>query len=129
MSDVIERLNCWAGEIDNDGTPSQAGPSANDLREVAAEIASLRAQLDGMKRAAEVRDRTVSALNETCVNQGFEIADLKAKLDGARRKAIEDAARTAENYEVQHELNGQIARAIRRNIAKDIRALLSESKT
>ncbi|ADJ21947.1 hypothetical protein Hden_1540 [Hyphomicrobium denitrificans ATCC 51888] len=72
-------------------------PTAIEAKD--AEIASLRAQLDGVKRAAEVRDGTVAALNETCVNQGFEIADLKTKLDEARtdRDAYKrDAARALE---------------------------------
>ena len=57
------------------GAPDGIWMPFDVLEQIGAEITSLRAQLDGMKRAAEVRDGTVSALNETCVNQGFEIAE------------------------------------------------------
>lgn len=106
------------------GAPDGIWMPFDVLEQIGAEITSLRAQLDGMKRAAEVRDGTVSALNETCVNQGFEIADLKTKLDEARRKAIEECAAIADRWtSPEQRLHGH------GGAGAEILALLSESKS
>jgi hypothetical protein len=42
---VVERLRDGAIEIDNDGTASQVGPTADDLREAAARIETLERAL------------------------------------------------------------------------------------
>ena len=106
-----------------------------------AEIASLRAQLDAAKCKIEELG-THCALHESLAH-GYtdEIAELQCRVDEARRKAIEDAAKTAEAFAKNHgvqwgdrkrfELH-DIQRAVNGAcglIAEDIRALLSESKT
>ena len=88
-----------------------------------AEIASLRAQLDAAKCKIEELG-TLCALHES-LPHGYtdEIAELQSRVDEARRKAIEECAAIAEqdrdfcDYDTASE------------IAKSIRALLSESKT
>ena len=63
-----------------------------------------------------------------------EIASLRAQLDEARRKAIEECARIADEYEGEG-LDGKFMREggdgvrTKLDIAKSIRALLSESKS
>ncbi len=42
---VVERLRAGAIEIDNDGTPSQVGPSSDELREAADRIETLERAL------------------------------------------------------------------------------------
>lgn len=106
-----------------------------------AEITSLRAQLDEAKCKIEELG-THCALHESLAH-GYtdEIAELQCRVDEARRKAIEDAAKTAEAFAKNHvvqwgdrkrfELH-DIQRAVNGAcglIAEDIRALLSESKT
>jgi len=106
-----------------------------------AEITSLRAQLDAAKCKIEELG-THCALHESLAH-GYtdEIAELQCRVDEARRKAIEDAAKTAEAFAKNHgvqwgdrkrfELH-DIQRAVNGAcglIAEDIRALLSESKT
>ena len=106
-----------------------------------AEIASLRAQLDEAKCKIEELG-THCALHESLAH-GYtdEIAELQCRVDEARRKAIEDAAKTAEAFAKNHgvqwgdrkrfELH-DIQRAVNGAcglIAEDIRSLLSESKT
>lgn len=106
-----------------------------------AEITSLRAQLDEAKCKIEELG-THCALHESLAH-GYtdEIAELQCRVDEARRKAIEDAAKTAEAFAKNHgvqwgdrkrfELH-DIQRAVNGAcglIAEDIRALLSESKS
>jgi len=115
-------------------------PSFIEL-EAAAEITSLRAQLDAAKCKIEELG-THCALHESLAH-GYtdEIAELQCRVDEARRKAIEDAAKTAEAFAKNHgvqwgdrkrfELH-DIQRAVNGAcglIAEDIRALLSESKS
>lgn len=121
MSDpnLLLRIEECADEIDHYGAHAEAVV----VRKAIAEIASLRAQLDAAKCKIEELG-THCALHESLAH-GYtdEIAELQCRVDEARRKAIEECAAIAEqdrdfcDYDTASE------------IAKSIRALLSESKT
>jgi hypothetical protein len=74
------------------------------------------------------------ALSSVLEQIGAEIASLRAQLDDARAKVIEECARIADEYEGEG-LDGKFMREggdgvrTKLDIAKSIRALLSESKT
>ena len=79
--------------------------------QLAAEIASLRAQLDEAKEAVKFASESVAGLARTA-------ADLRSELDEARRKAIEQCAAIAKTYGGDCDL-----------MISEFRALLSESKS
>lgn len=99
-------------------------------KRLAAEITSLRAQLDAAKCKIEELG-THCALHESLAH-GYtdEIAELQCRVDEARRKAIEECIAVAESYRDNAIELGAIPQANAFEILLgDIRALLSESKT
>lgn len=98
--DLVAKLNGWAVEIDNDGTPSQIGPTSDELREAASQLAAVTAANNALiaertSIIATKREQIASLMDERnnladIVNSGID------DVAGAKLDELEERATTAE---------------------------------
>lgn len=105
--DLIEQWNEWARDIDNDGTASQVGPTADECRKAASRLAALQASVLHYESETAFMDERIVALQqrveelEAQSNKDAERIFLaegnrddwreRAEAAEAREKALQDA--------------------------------------
>lgn len=53
LRELAEKASAWAVAIDNDGTPSQVGPTPDELRAAAAAILAMIDEVERLRKALE----------------------------------------------------------------------------
>ena len=88
---IVERLRRWAVQVENDGTPSQVGPDADELRSLSAAIEQRDQIIAAMSDALDIAAHVIA------VHCGIDTpAEWNHALDRvARLRALSEAASKA----------------------------------